>query len=65
VIPRTPNAKLGGIPVAIELQEIGQLLDLGIVFLELDTLRCMVLIHLCVVFRRENLFLFGKPLIKL
>jgi hypothetical protein len=64
-ISRTPDAKLSGIPVAIELLEIGQLSDLVIVFLELGILRCAELIHLGVVFHRENLPLFGQPLIKL
>jgi hypothetical protein len=39
-IPRMPNAKLSGTPVTIELPKISQLLDLDIMFLDLDTLQC-------------------------
>jgi hypothetical protein len=64
-ISRTPNAKLSGMLVIIELPKVGQLLDLGVAFLDLDTLRCAELIHLCFVFRCEDLLLLGQPLIKL
>jgi hypothetical protein len=58
-IPRMPNAKSGGMPVAVKLSEIGQRLDLGVVFLDLNTLRCAKLIYLGVIFRREDLLVLG------
>jgi hypothetical protein len=64
-ISRTPNAKLSGTLVIVELPKVDQLANLGVVFLDLDALRCAELIHLSFIFRYEDLLLLGQLLIKL
>jgi hypothetical protein len=64
-ILRTPNAKLGGMLVMVELPKGGQLSDLGVAFLDLDALQGADLIHLGVAFCCEGLPLLGQQLIKL
>jgi hypothetical protein len=63
--PAHAKAKLGGVPIAIGLPKNGQLLDLGVAFLDLSVFRSAELIHLGLIFSREDLLLLGQPLLKL